>query len=89
MSLRELRIEAGLSQKELGERVAKALTPPGEKPTPPKYYQPRISAYESGRNVPSLNVAAALVAALNKALKKAGSDKSAKIEDLLTKKPRR
>lgn len=89
MSLQALRTEAGLSQKELGEKIAKALTPPGETPPAPKYYQPRISAYESGRNVPPLNVAVAIVDALNKALKKAGSKKVAKVEDLVTKKPRR
>lgn len=80
-TLKELRTEAGLTQKELAERLAKALPPA----TAPKFLQPRVSAYESGRNTPPLEVAIALTRILNRALKRAGSRRHAKVEDLATK----
>lgn len=89
MSLKDLREEAGLSQRELGELLAKSVPGDGE----PEYYQPRISSYETGRNSMSLTVALALVAILNKELKKAKSKRVATVEGLLAevpkKKPRR
>lgn len=86
MSLKELREEAGLSQRELGERLAKAV--PGE--AAPEYYQPRISSYETGRNSMSVPVALALVKILNRELRKAKSKRVATIEGLVAtkKKPR-
>lgn len=89
MSLKDLRREAGLSQHELGVALTKKL---GQRVDESKYYQPRIAAYESGRNSMSVAVAVALVAALNAALKKAGSKQRASIELLVSapkKKPRR
>lgn len=88
MSLKSLRTEAGLSQHELGKRLSRELPDEGDAPN---YYQPRISAYENGRNTMPLPVAIALVKVLNKALKKAGSKQVASAEQLLTpakKKPR-
>lgn len=87
MSLKELRTEAGLSQLELGARLAKRLGD-GEK----RYFQPRISAYESGRNNIPMNVGVALVDILNKQLRRQKSKKVATLEELAQppkKKPRR
>ena len=86
MSLKSLRVAAGLSQHELGQRLAKAL--PGT--AQPEYFQPRICSYESGRNNMPLAVALALTKILNQALKKAGSKQVATIEGLASpiKKPR-
>lgn len=88
MSLKSLRTEAGLSQNELGKRLSRAIPADGDTPN---YYQPRISAYENGRNTMPLPVAMALVKVLNRALKKAGSKKVATVELLAAtekKKPR-
>jgi transcriptional regulator with XRE-family HTH domain len=87
VSLKSLRIAAGLSQHELGQRLAKAI-PSGA--GSPEYFQPRISSYESGRNNMPLSVALAITKILNQALKKAGSKQTATIEALAspTKKPR-
>lgn len=74
MSLKDLREKAGLSQAELGRRLAAEL----QEDTEPKFYQPRISAYESGRNRMPLPIAVALA----KVLTKAGRKKVA-AEDLL------
>lgn len=79
MTLKVLRVEAGLSQRELGEALAKAL--PSSRPDT-AYSQPRIAAYESGRNKMSLEVAMVLVKILNRALKKAKSKKTATLETL-------
>lgn len=78
MKLKELREVAGISQRELGERLSKEL-----KETPPKCTQTRISSYESGRNKVPLAVAIKLVVVLNRALKKAKSRRQASIEDLV------
>lgn len=86
MSLKTLREKAGLSQHELGLRLHKKLHPGTE---PPAYAQPRIAAYEHGRNAMSIPVAQALVAILNAALKKAGLAERATLQAIAdTKKPR-
>ena len=87
VTLKSLRLEAGLSQHELGQQLAAAVPSRNSKPD---YYQPRISAYENGRNTMPLPVAVALVKILNKALKKAGSRKVASVENMVPekKKPR-
>lgn len=77
VSLKSLRTEAGLSQNELGQRLSRSMPSDAGRPN---YYQPRISAYENGRNSMPLPVALALVKILNKALKKAGSKKVATVE---------
>lgn len=64
MSLQSLREAAGLTQKELGEQLAKAL----KAKTDPKSYQTRISSYETGRVEMPATVAVALVKVLNKRL---------------------
>ena|SRR5690606_12711422 len=86
VTLKSLRIAAGLSQHELGKRLAKVVDDAAET----SYYQPRISAYENGRNAMPLPVAMALVKILNKALAKAGAKERASIEDMAPekKKPR-
>lgn len=79
MKLKSLREEAGLSQEQLGRQLADALGETRER----KYYQPRIAAYEQGRNNLSLPAAKALVSILNRALRSAKSRRKAAIEDLL------
>ena len=74
--LAQLREAAGLTQTQLGELLA-------GKDTKTTAFQPRISAYELGTKTPPLAVAQQLVKVLNAALKKAGSKKRAKIEDLI------
>lgn len=77
MGLKRLREEAGLSQRELGVQLAKSVGS-----IEPRYAQPRICAYESGRNGIPLGIAAELVKILNKALKKNGSKEVATLEEL-------
>lgn len=79
MKLKTLRESAGLSQEQLGRKLAAAL----DEANPPKYCQPRIAAYERGRNNLSLPVAKALVTILNRELAKAKSRKRAALDDLL------
>lgn len=79
MKLKLFREDAGLSQEELGRRLSAALGETEER----KYYQPRIAAYESGRNNLSLPVAKALVTVLNRALRAAKSRRKATLDDLL------
>lgn len=80
MSLKTLREAAGLSQIELGKRLAIEL---GEPADDERYFQPRISAYETGRNRIPLPIAVSLTKVLNKALAKAKSKRKAAVEDLL------
>jgi transcriptional regulator with XRE-family HTH domain len=65
-NLKSLRELAGLSQEALGRRLTEAMPDPGGAPN---YAQPRIAAYEQGRNKVPLMVAQHLVAILNKSLK--------------------
>jgi transcriptional regulator with XRE-family HTH domain len=74
--LAQLREAAGLTQTQLGELLA-------GKDTKTRAFQPRISAYELGTKTMPLPVAHRLMKVLNVALKKAGSKKRAKIEDLI------
>jgi transcriptional regulator with XRE-family HTH domain len=76
MKMQELREAAGLSQRELGERLYKA-TGNNTSNNP----QTRISSYEAGRNRVPLDIAIALVKILNKELTKKGSRTRAKVED--------
>jgi transcriptional regulator with XRE-family HTH domain len=80
MSLKELREAAGLTQQELGERLAKVLPSTGAHP---EQHQSRISSYETGRNRMPLQVAVALTDLLNHALRQAGSDQVATAEAML------
>jgi transcriptional regulator with XRE-family HTH domain len=73
--LAQLREAAGLTQTELGMLIA-----PERSRTS---FQSRISSYELGTKRPPIDVAHRLVKELNKALRKAGSKKRAKIEDLI------
>jgi transcriptional regulator with XRE-family HTH domain len=77
MSLSKYREQAGLSQRQLGEALAKKIP----SVPPARSFQARISAYETGRNKLSLDVAMALVAILNKELKKRPG-KSGKITEI-------
>lgn len=92
MSMKSLREKAGLSQQGLGELLAREA---GGENADPKYFQPRVSAYETGRNRIPLPVAMSIVKVLNAALKKAKVKERATVEDLLhesqapKKKPRR
>lgn len=79
MGLKQLRETAGLSQHELGKELAKRSG------TSPQYAQPRISAYESGRNGIPLAVAMEITAILNKALRKKKSRTVATLEQLAKK----
>jgi transcriptional regulator with XRE-family HTH domain len=79
MRLKELREEAGLLQRELGDRLQKKV--PGRVGS--KNSQPRIQRYESGDNKMRLDVAQALVTILNKELAKKRSKMRATLQDLL------
>lgn len=79
-TLASLRHEAGLSQKQLGDFLFAADR--GKKPGTKDFTQPRIAAYETGRNQMTLRVAALLVKILNKQLAKAGSPTRVTINDL-------
>lgn len=88
MSLKDLRLKARLSQHALGVALARKLGDPEDEG---RYYQPRIAAYESGRNAMPLPVAIALVSVLNAALRKARCRTKVMVEDLAErpkKKPR-
>lgn len=71
-----LRKAAKLSQEQLGKAIA-------DKDSPTVHHQPRISAYEMGTKRVPLPVAQRLVKVLEKALKKAGSRRKVKIEDMI------
>lgn len=75
-TLESLRIEAGLSQEQLGRLIAK----PGSNNVT---YQSRISAYETGRKRVPLPVAIQLVKVLNEHLRKVKSPIIAKTEHLV------
>ena len=71
-----LRKAAKLSQEELGRAIAS----PDSATT---HHQPRISSYEMGAKRVPLPVAKSLMTVLNKHLKKAGSRRKAKLEDMI------
>lgn len=74
--LTALRKAAKLSQEELGKAIA-------DKESETVHHQPRISSYEMGTKRVPLQVAKRLTSVLNRALKKAGSRRKAKIEDMI------
>lgn len=74
--LATLRRAANLSQEELGRAIA-------DKESETKHHQPRISSYEMGTKRVPLPVAKRLMTVLNKHLKKAGSRRKAKLEDMI------
>lgn len=79
MRLRELREEAGLLQRELGDQLQKKV--PGRAGSTNS--QPRIQRYESGSNRMSLNTAKALIDILNGVFKRKRLKTRAALEDLI------
>lgn len=73
--LASLRRAAKLSQEELGRLTATD----GET----QFHQPRISSYENGRKAMPITTAKRIVRVLNRRLKKLGSKRVAKIEDMV------
>lgn len=80
-SLKYLRQLAGLSQEALGRKLSEALPESGSDAA--AYAQPRISAYENGRNRISISVAQVLMTILNKELKRQKLSHRATLDSML------
>lgn len=78
MKLRDLRVEAGLSQEELGRLLA---IEEGNTDSIVAF-QPRISSYETGRSQVSLSTARLIVRILNDRLSVVGSEMRASVDTL-------